>query len=55
MSTLDRYANYIDGAWVGADSYLAVDDPATGEVYAEIAVAGISDACLLYTSPSPRD
>lgn len=44
MSTLDRYANYIDGAWVGADSYLAVDDPATGEVYAEIAEAGISDA-----------
>ncbi|SDL49923.1 aldehyde dehydrogenase (NAD+) [Modicisalibacter muralis] len=44
MSTLDRYDNYIDGTWVGAESYLAVDDPATGEVYAEIAEAGIGDA-----------
>ncbi|MEP4557796.1 aldehyde dehydrogenase family protein [Cobetia amphilecti] len=44
MSTLDRYYNYIDGAWVGADGYLAVDDPATGEVYAEIAEASLADA-----------
>lgn len=44
MTTLARYDNYIDGDWVGADHYLAVDDPATGEVFAEIAEAGIGDA-----------
>ncbi|MCM5705718.1 aldehyde dehydrogenase family protein [Larsenimonas salina] len=44
MSTLDRYYNYIDGAWKGADHWLVVSDPATDEPYAEIAEAGIEDA-----------
>lgn len=48
MSTLDRhynrYYNYIDGAWKGADTFQQVDDPATGEVYAEIAAATVEDA-----------
>ncbi|MBF7054658.1 aldehyde dehydrogenase family protein [Halomonas sp. KAO] len=44
MSTFDRYYNYIDGAWVGADTWLVVADPATDEPYAEIAEAGLEDA-----------
>lgn len=44
MSTLDRYYNYVDGAWKGADNWLVVFDPATGEPYAEIAVASVADA-----------
>ncbi|WP_311945714.1 aldehyde dehydrogenase family protein [Halomonas piscis] len=50
MSTLDRYYNYIDGAWAGADNYLTIDDPATGEVYAEIAEADIHDADAAMTA-----
>jgi aldehyde dehydrogenase (NAD+) len=44
MSTLDRYYNYIDGTWKGADTWLVVADPATDEPYAEIAEASIEDA-----------
>lgn len=44
MSTLERYYNYIDGAWVGADSWLTVLDPSTDEPYAEVAEASIEDA-----------
>ncbi|GHE20496.1 aldehyde dehydrogenase family protein [Halomonas urumqiensis] len=44
MSTLERYYNYIDGAWTGADNWRVVLDPATDEPYAEIADAGIDDA-----------
>lgn len=44
MSKLERYYNYIDGTWMGAESYRVVDDPATGESYAEIADASTSDA-----------
>lgn len=44
MSTLDRYYNYIDGAWKGANNWLQVVDPANDQPYAEIAAAGIEDA-----------
>ncbi|MEL6279044.1 MAG: aldehyde dehydrogenase family protein [Pseudomonadota bacterium] len=38
------HRNYIDGAWVdGGAGRLAVDDPATGEVFAEQAVADAAD------------
>ena len=43
--------------WVGGEYYegsplgvIPVENPATGEVTAELL-----QACLLYTSPSPRD
>ncbi|WP_341581945.1 aldehyde dehydrogenase family protein [Marinobacter metalliresistant] len=44
MTRLERYYNYIDGTWVGAETYRLIDDPATGEPYAEIADASTSDA-----------
>ncbi|OLO10493.1 aldehyde dehydrogenase [Chromohalobacter japonicus] len=44
MSTLDRYYNYIDGAWQGADNWMEILDPATDEPYAEIAEASTEDA-----------
>lgn len=50
MSILERYYNYVDGAWIGAESWLVVDDPATGEPYAEIAEASIEDADLAMAS-----
>ncbi|MCG6657518.1 aldehyde dehydrogenase family protein [Halomonas campisalis] len=44
MSTLDRYYNYIGGAWTGADTWRVIHDPATDAPYAEIAEASIADA-----------
>ena len=56
----------INGEWVDASdgSTFDVENPATGEVIATLASATSEDAkkamdaacaCLLYTSPSPRD
>ena len=39
---------------VGA-RYAALGVPDEGNSFAEFVVDGISGACLLYTSPSPRD
>ncbi|MDL0432958.1 aldehyde dehydrogenase family protein [Marinobacter sp. TBZ242] len=44
MGSLERFYNYIDGAWTGSETYRMVDDPATGQPYAEIADASIGDA-----------
>ena len=44
MSSLERYYNYIDGSWTDSETYRMVDDPATGQPYAEIADASIGDA-----------
>jgi aldehyde dehydrogenase (NAD+) len=44
MSTLDRYYNYIGGAWMGADTWRVIHDPATDAPYAEIAEASLADA-----------
>lgn len=44
MNTLDRYYNYINGRWVGADTWRVIKDPATDAPYAEVAEASIEDA-----------
>lgn len=44
MNNLQRFYNYIDDSWVGSETYRMVDDPATGQPYAEIAEASLSDA-----------
>lgn len=43
---MQHYLNYIDGQWKGAAGQLLVNNPATGQVYASIAQADISDADL---------
>ncbi|MBB3139695.1 aldehyde dehydrogenase family protein [Halomonas organivorans] len=50
MNTLDRYYNYIDGAWKGAEAWLEVIDPASDTPFAEIAEAGIEDADAAMTA-----
>mgnify|MGYP001815030777 CR=1 FL=1 len=51
---------YINGEWVNpvTPNDLDVINPATEEVCAQISLgseADVDKACLLYTSPSPRD
>ena len=53
---------YVDGEWVDpiCANDLAVENPATEELVATISLGAMTDvnravACLLYTSPSPRD
>lgn len=43
---MQHYLNYIDGQWKDAAGQLLVNNPATGQVYASIAQADISDADL---------
>ena len=45
---------FINGEWVDAngEEHFPTYDPASGNVIGQIAQGG---ACLLYTSPSPRD
>ena len=64
---LDKKNFYINGAWVkpNSEEEIKVIDPATEENCAvitlgnkadvDLAVSAAKDACLLYTSPSPRD
>ena len=46
--------SFIDGKWSDSEASgcAAVVNPATEEVVAELT---LGSACLLYTSPSPRD
>ena len=40
----ERFQNYVDGQWIdGGDGVIAVDNPATGEVWAEQAAADAAD------------
>lgn len=41
---MKHYLNFIDGEWRDSESILTVYNPATGEPYATIALAGIDDA-----------
>ena len=47
----------IGGTWSDGTEQIAVHNPATGEQIAIVAGGGPAEAtaCLLYTSPSPRD
>ena len=47
----------INGQSVAGSDYFETVNPATQEVLAEVASGGEAEvnACLLYTSPSPRD
>ena len=61
MQNLQKF--YIDGQWVAPQSSkkMPVVNPATEEVIGEVILGNEEDvniavkACLLYTSPSPRD
>ena len=48
---------FINGEWVGADSgeTISVNNPATLKEIGTVPKCGTNEACLLYTSPSPRD
>ena len=56
---LDRRQFYIDGEWVDPSTTNDFDviDPSTEQSVAVISLGSEADtdACLLYTSPSPRD
>lgn len=39
-----HWQNYIDGAWVDSERQLTVDNPATGQALARIALAGVDEA-----------
>ena len=64
---LDKTEFYINGAWVPSidGRSFPVFNPATedafatimlgGEKDAQVAIEAARNACLLYTSPSPRD
>ena len=60
---LDRKKFYIDGKWVNPnkDNDFDVINPSNEECFAKISLGSKEDvdkaviACLLYTSPSPRD
>ena len=58
---MKTYQNYINGIFVEGYENIEVLNPATGQPFAFQAIANsqqVNDAvqaCLLYTSPSPRD
>ena len=57
---LEKKSFYINGSWVDPKKQkdIEVINPATEKVCAVISSgskADVNDACLLYTSPSPRD
>ena len=60
MSTPRQLRNFVNGQYVEAHGGRRQDviDPSTGAVVASAPVgteADVDAACLLYTSPSPRD
>ena len=52
MSELKKYQMFIDGQWVDSDTKKTFEtlNPENNKPWAVV-----PEACLLYTSPSPRD
>ena len=60
MSKIQDFKMYINGEWVNSSSGKKIEtlNPENNEVWATVPEANEKDvdkACLLYTSPSPRD
>ena len=60
MTKLKEYKMFIDGSWVESESKKTFEtlNPENNEPWAKVPEASAKDvdkACLLYTSPSPRD
>ena len=51
MANAKRYDNYINGEWVAGGDYSTNINPSE----LTDAIGDYAKACLLYTSPSPRD
>ena len=60
MNKLKKYQMFIDGEWIDSENNKTFEtlNPENNEPWAVVPEASANDvnkACLLYTSPSPRD